>query len=127
MKNVFVGNIEALTLKNNNFRKVLFTSKKSQLVVMSLKKNENIGMEIHSDVDQFIRIEKGTAVAILNKKIYKLTDGDAVVIPAGVEHDIVNLSKTSMLKLYTIYTPAEHKPNTIEKNKPNAIEKNKPK
>jgi mannose-6-phosphate isomerase-like protein (cupin superfamily) len=83
-----------------------------------LKKKKNIGMEIHKDGDQFIRVEKGNGVAILNKKMYKLKDGSSIIIPAGVEHDIINISKSSPLKLYAIYTPPEHKPNTIQKNKP---------
>lgn len=118
MGDVFVGDIEQLTLKNNNFRKVLFTSKYSQLVVMTLKKGEDIGLEMHKKVDQFIRIEKGTGVALLNGKKYKLSDGVAVVIPAGTVHNIINTSKTVPMKLYTIYTPPQHKPGTIVKNKP---------
>ena len=118
MNSIFVDNIETLTLKNNNFRKVLNTTKKSQLVLMSLKATENIGLETHKDVDQFIRIEKGNGVAILNDKMYKIKDGSAIVIPAGTKHDIINLSKKLPMKLYTIYTPPEHKPNTIQKNKP---------
>ena len=118
MKDVFVGNIETLTLKNNNFRKVIFTAKHMQLVLMTLKKGEDIGMETHKNVDQFIRVEKGVGVAILNGKKYKLEDGSAVVIPAGVEHNIVNTSKVNPLKLYTIYTPPEHEDGIIQKNKP---------
>lgn len=117
MKNAFVGNIEEITIKNNNFRKVLTTGKHSQLVVMSLKPMEDIGMETHRDVDQFIRVEKGHGFAILNGRNFKLKDGSAVVIPAGVEHNIINASKRTALKLYTIYSPPEHPPGTIIKNK----------
>jgi mannose-6-phosphate isomerase-like protein (cupin superfamily) len=118
MKDVFVKNIENLTLKNSNFRKVLFTAKHMQLVLMSIKVGTDIGMETHKHTDQFIRIESGVGMAILDGKKYKLTDGSAVVIPAGTKHNIINISKTEPLKLYTIYTPPEHKPNTIQKNKP---------
>lgn len=117
MDDYFVANIEKITEKNNNFRKVLFTSKKMQLVVMSLKKNEDIGMEIHKNVDQFIRVESGHGIAILNGKKFKLEDGHCIVIPAGTEHNIINTSQVNKMKLYTIYTPPEHKPNEINKNK----------
>jgi len=118
MKDVFVKNIEDITLKNANFRKVLFTAKHMQLVVMSLKVGTDIGAEVHKHTDQFIRVESGVGIAILGDKKYKLKDGFAIVIPAGTYHNIVNVSKTEPLKLYTIYTPPEHKPNTIQKNKP---------
>lgn len=115
---VFVDNIEEITLKNNNFRKILFTSKKLQLVVMSLKPNEDIGNEIHKNVDQFIRIEQGRGYAMLNGKKYILKNNSAVIIPAGIEHNIINSSKKNNLKLYTIYSPPEHPIGTILKNKP---------
>jgi len=118
MKAQFVDDIEEITIKNTNFRKVLSTTKHNQLVVMSLKKSEDIGMEIHKDVDQFFRIEKGHGKAILNGKEFKLKDGIALVIPAGTEHNIINTSKVNPLKLYTIYSPPQHKPGTINKNKP---------
>jgi mannose-6-phosphate isomerase-like protein (cupin superfamily) len=118
MKNIFIDNIEEITIKNNNYRKVLNTTKQSQLVVMSLKKGEDIGTEIHKDVTQFIRIEKGHGKAILDNKEYKLKDGSAIVIPAGTEHNVINTSKINSLKLYAIYSPPEHKPGTIQKNKP---------
>jgi mannose-6-phosphate isomerase-like protein (cupin superfamily) len=118
MSGIFVNNIETITLKNNNYRKVINTTKRSQLVVMSLKPLEEIGMETHKTKDQFIRIEQGVGMAVLNGKKYKLKDGTAVVIPAGTKHNIINISKTNKLKLYTIYTPPEHDPDTIQKNKP---------
>lgn len=117
MKDFFVGNIEDLTIKNNNFRKVLFTAKKCQLVLMSLKPLEDIGMETHRGVDQFIRIEKGHGVVILNGKKMEIKDGSAIVIPAGIEHNVINTSKRIALKLYTIYSPPEHPEGTIIKNK----------
>ncbi|MFH1648223.1 MAG: cupin domain-containing protein [Patescibacteria group bacterium] len=113
---IYVENIEKATLENDNFRKVLATNKFSQLVVMNLKPGENIGMEVHSDVDQFIRIEEGGGKAVLNGREYPLENDFAVVIPAGTEHDIINESSEDM-KLYSIYSPAEHPDGTIHKDK----------
>jgi mannose-6-phosphate isomerase-like protein (cupin superfamily) len=123
----FLTNIEKKSLENNYFREVLFTGTHSQLVVMSLKPLEDIGMETHGDVDQFIRVEAGRAVAILNGVERSLEDGSAVVIPAGVEHNIVNTSATEPLKLYSIYSPPEHPHGTIHKNKAEAEEYEKKK
>ena len=123
----FLINIEKKSLENNYFREVLFTGPNSQLVVMSLKPGEDIGMETHGDVDQFIRVEAGQGKAILNGKEEKIEDGSAVVIPAGVEHNIVNSSKTEPLKLYTVYSPPEHPHGTIHKNKAEAEEYEKKK
>lgn len=116
----YIGNIEKETLENENFRKVLNTTDKSQLVVMSLLPGEEIGMEVHPDIDQFIRIEKGEAKVILDGEETIIKDDFAVVIPAGTEHNVVNTSDSEKLKLYTIYTPAEHKPGTIHKTKTEA-------
>ena len=119
--NVLTGNIGDMTISNNNYRKVVNTTNHQQLVLMSLKPKEEIGMEVHKKVDQFIRIEKGTAVAIIgkddNKKTYKLKKEYFITIPAGTYHNIINVGK-SELKLYSIYCPANHKPGTIQKNKP---------
>ena len=116
---IYVENIEKATLENDNFRKVLATNKFSQLVVMSLKPGENIGMEVHNDVDQFIRIEEGSGKAVLNGREYPLENDFAVVIPAGTEHDIINESSEEM-KLYSIYSPSEHPDGTIHKDKAEA-------
>ena len=116
----YVTNIEKKSRENKYFREVLFTGPHSQLVVMSIAPGEDIGMETHDKVDQFIRIEAGTGKAVLNGKEYPLEDGSAVVIPAGTEHDIVNGSKSEPLKLYTIYSPPNHPPYTIHKNKAEA-------
>ena len=116
----YIGNIEKETLENENFRKVLNTTDKSQLVVMSLLPGEEIGMEVHGDIDQFIRIEQGEAKAILDGEESALEDDFAVVIPAGTEHNIVNTSETETLKLYTIYTPPEHPDGTVHKDKAEA-------
>ena len=116
----FVIDIEQKTLENENFREVLFTAPHSQLVVMTLQPGEEIGMETHDDIDQFIRVEAGTGKAILNGEDKALADGTAVVIPAGTEHNVVNISQMEPLKLYTIYSPAEHPAGTINKTKAEA-------
>jgi len=116
----YVANIEKKSLENEYFRQVLFTGSHSQLVVMSIAPGEDIGMETHDDVDQFIRIEAGTGSAILNGEKHNLKDGSAVVIPAGTEHNIVNSSRSEPLKLYTIYSPPEHPPGTVHKTKAEA-------
>jgi mannose-6-phosphate isomerase-like protein (cupin superfamily) len=115
----YIGNIEKETLENENFRKVLNTTKQSQLVVMSLGVGDEIGMEVHSDIDQFIRIEQGEAEVVLDREKTIIKDDFAVVIPAGTEHNVVNIGEEK-LKLYTIYTPAEHPEGTIHKDKAEA-------
>jgi mannose-6-phosphate isomerase-like protein (cupin superfamily) len=117
----FFGPIEKQTLKNKNFRKVLYTGKHCQLVVMSLKPGEEIGNEVHENVDQFFRIEEGKAKFILNNTEEHLVhDNDAVVIPAGTYHNVINPSKKKLLKLYTVYSPPNHPDGTIHKNKAEA-------
>lgn len=116
----FVIDIEQKTLENENFREVLFTAPHSQLVVMTLQPGEEIGLETHDDIDQFIRVEAGTGKAILNGEEKALADGTAVVIPAGTEHNVVNISQTEPLKLYTIYSPPEHPDGTLNKTKAEA-------
>ncbi len=117
----YVTNIEDKTLDNNYFRQVLFTGPYSQLVVMSLAPGDDIGLETHDDVDQFIRVEAGRGMAILDGEEHDLADGSAVVIPAGTEHNVVNQSQSEPLKLYTIYTPPEHPDGTVHKNKAEAV------
>lgn len=120
----FVANIEDETLNNKNYRRVIYTSTNlngMQVVLMSLKPEEEIGMEKHPGTDQFIRIEKGEATVIIGKikkEIYTLKDTDAIVIPANTWHNVINVSHSKELKLYTIYTPPEHKPGTVQKLKP---------
>ncbi len=116
----FHTDIEKKTLENTYFREVLFTGPFSQLVVMALKAGEEIGSEKHGDVDQFIRVEAGQGVAVLNGENYELADGVAVVIPAGTEHNVINTSTSELLKLYTIYSPAEHPAGTVHKTKAEA-------
>ena len=117
----YVTNIEERALKNENFREVLYTSQHSQLVVMSLLPNEDIGLEVHEIVDQFIRIEEGEGKAILNGEEHNLASGDTVVVPAGIEHNIINTSSEKKLKLYTVYSPAHHKDGTIHRTKEDAL------
>jgi len=114
-----VINLERETEDNENFRKVLFTAPHSQLVVMSLEPGEDIGAEVH-EVDQFIRIEVGEGMAILDGVESPLEDGSAVVVPAGTQHNIINTSEDQM-KLYTVYSPAEHADGTIHKTKAEAM------
>lgn len=113
----YAGNIEKLTLDNNAYRKVLFTTPTQQLVIMSLLPNQEIGEEVHEKTTQFIRIESGTCLAIINDKEIVLKDNDFIVISPNTKHNIINISNTP-LKLYTIYSPPEHKPNTFQQTKP---------
>jgi mannose-6-phosphate isomerase-like protein (cupin superfamily) len=114
----YVANIEKLTLENTNFRTVLYTDKNSQLVLMSLLVGEEIGEEIH-DVDQFLRLEKGTGTAILNDISHDLADGSVIIVPAGTKHNIINTG-TDEMKLYTLYMPPHHRDGVIHKTKADA-------
>ncbi len=115
----FVDNIEKLSLENENFRKVLYTAKNSQLVVMSLLPGEEIGMEVHH-LDQFIRVESGQGKAILDGVEHDISDGFAVVVPAGTNHNIINTSQAEKMKLYTVYSPPNHKDGKIHVTKADA-------
>lgn len=116
----FHTNIEAETLGNDNFRKVLFTAPHSQLVLMSLLPGEEIGMEVHHEVDQFFRFEAGQGKSILNGEEFLFAANDVLIVPAGTNHNIINTSTTEPLKLYTIYSPANHPEGTIHKTKAEA-------
>ena len=117
----YVGAIESQTLQNTSFRRVLFTGKHAQLVVMCLQPNEEIGNEVHANVDQFFRIEEGNAKFVFNDKEEHLVgDGDAVVVPAGIFHNVINTSSTKPVRLYTIYTPPNHPDGTVHKTKAEA-------
>ena len=117
----YVGPIEKLTLENTYFRQVLFTGKHSQLVVMCLGPGEDIGDEVHPNVDQFFRIEQGEGKFVFNEKQeHTVRDGDAVVVPAGTYHNVINASQTSPLKLYTVYSPPNHPAGTVHKTKAEA-------
>jgi mannose-6-phosphate isomerase-like protein (cupin superfamily) len=116
----FASNIEKDTLENENFRKVLYTGKHSQLVLMSLKPNEEIGMEVHEENDQFFRFEKGQGKCIIDGNEYLLSDGVAIVVPAGAQHNVINTSDSEDLKMYTIYSPAHHKDGIVRATKKEA-------
>jgi mannose-6-phosphate isomerase-like protein (cupin superfamily) len=115
----FISNIEDETVKNQYYRKVLFTMKHSQLVLMNLQPGEEIGTEVH-ELDQFIRFESGTGKVLLDGNEHEVGDGTAVVIPAGTKHNVMNTSKEEALKLYSIYSPPEHKTGTLHKTKQEA-------
>ncbi len=117
----YTENIQKKTLENTNFREVLYTGAHMQLVVMSLKPLEDIGMEVHPNVDQFFRIEKGQAKVIMNGEETILTDDMVAIVPAGVQHNVINTSNTEDLKLYTIYAPANHPEGTIHATKADAM------
>jgi mannose-6-phosphate isomerase-like protein (cupin superfamily) len=117
MKKGYKNNIEKLTIENENFRKVLYTAEESQLVLMSLKPLEEIGMETHPENDQFFRIEKGEGKVIINETEYAVSDGDAVIIPKGSRHNVVNTSGSEDLKMYTLYSPAHHREGIIHATK----------
>lgn len=112
----FHGNIERDTKDNNDYRRVLFTAQNMQLVLMSLKPGDEIGTETHDEIDQFIRVDEGNGVAILDGTEVDLNDGDAIIIPQGMEHNILNNSERD-LKLYSIYTPPEHRFDVVQKTK----------
>ena len=112
--------IETETKKNTDFRRVLYTGKYSQLVLMNLKPMEEIGMETHHDRDQFFRFEEGEGKVIIDGVEYKVKDGDAVIVPAGAKHNVLNTSKKLELKLYTIYSPPEHQDKVVRHTKADA-------
>jgi len=116
----FNANIEKETIENSNFRKVLYTAKHCQLVLMSLKPLEEIGMEVHPDNDQFFRFEKGQGKVIIDGNEYQIKDGSAIIVPAGAQHNVINVSKKDDLKLYTIYSPAHHMDGVVRATKAEA-------
>jgi mannose-6-phosphate isomerase-like protein (cupin superfamily) len=116
----FVKNIEEATLENDNFRKVLYTSEYGQVVLMNLRPKEEIGMEVHEHTDQFFRFESGKGKVIINGEEYFVSDGYAVVVPAGAKHNVINIDDDSHLKLYTIYMPPHHKDGVVHKTKEEA-------
>jgi len=120
MKKGYKQNIEHLTTENTNFRKVLYTGKHMQLVLMSLKPGEDIGSEIHAENDQFFRFDAGAGKVVINETEYEVADGDAVIVPAGAEHNVINTSEAEDLKMYTIYSPAHHKDQIVRATKEEA-------
>jgi mannose-6-phosphate isomerase-like protein (cupin superfamily) len=121
VKEGFVGNLEKETIKNTDFRRVLYTGKFSQLVLMSLKPGEEIGEEVHEDVDQFFRFEEGEGMVVIDDIEHKVHDGKAVVVPSGAKHNVINTSKKEDLKLYTIYSPPEHQDKVVRHTKKQAM------
>ena len=111
------ANIEQLTLENGNFRKVLYTLKGMQLVLMSLKPGEEIGAEVHPENDQFFRFESGKWKVLIDESVYEVEDGSVIIVPKGSNHNVINTSDTEELKMYTIYTPAHHKDGVIHATK----------
>ena len=119
----FATALEADTRKNGDFRRVLYTGKHSQLVLMTLKPGEEIGMEVHKTIDQFFRFEAGEGKVIIDGVEHRVKDGDGVIVPAGAKHNVVNTSKQAELKLYTIYSPPEHIDKTVRHTKADALAK----
>jgi mannose-6-phosphate isomerase-like protein (cupin superfamily) len=118
----YVGSIEKATLNNPYFRQVLFTGEHCQLVVMCLQPSEEIGEEVHADVDQFFRLEEGNARFVFEGKEQRVVGiGDAVVVPAGTRHNVINVSSTKPLRLYTVYSPPNHPAGTVHKTKADAV------
>lgn len=113
----FLSNIEKDTLENTDFRRVLYTGKHTQLVVMSLAPNEEIGLETHQTTDQFFRFEAGKGRVVIDDNVYEVSDGSAIVVPAGAKHNIINMSDKDQLKLYTLYSPPEHKDGIVRATK----------
>jgi mannose-6-phosphate isomerase-like protein (cupin superfamily) len=120
MKKGYKENIEKLTVENNNFRKVLYTGEQLQLVLMSLKPGEDIGSEVHPENDQFFRFDEGKGKVVINEKEYEVEDGDAVIVPKGAEHNVINTSEEGDLKFYTIYAPSHHKDGIVRETREEA-------
>lgn len=116
----FFTNIEAATVGNNNFRHVLYTGQHTQLVLMSLDPNEDIGLETHANTDQFFRFESGKGKVIIDDAVYEVGSGDAVIVPAGAKHNVINSSDVDALRLYTLYSPPQHKDGIVRFSKANA-------
>ena len=120
MKKGYKDNIEKLTVENSNFRKVLYTGEHMQLVLMSLKPGEDIGLETHEENDQFFRIDAGKGKIVIDETEYEVGDGDAVIVPAGTNHNVINISDSEYLKFYTIYGPSHHKDGIVRETKEDA-------
>jgi mannose-6-phosphate isomerase-like protein (cupin superfamily) len=116
----FKTNIEKDTVGNKNFREVVYTGKRLQLVLMSLKPGEEIGEETHQDADQFFRVEKGNGKCFVDGHEYKLHDGDVLLVPAGAKHNVINTDNKEDLKLYTLYGPPQHKDGLLRSTKEEA-------
>jgi mannose-6-phosphate isomerase-like protein (cupin superfamily) len=123
MKKGFAADLEKETIKNTDFRRVLYTGRYNQLVLMRLRPGEEIGEETHDDVDQFFRFEEGDGVVIIDGTKHTVKNGIGVIVPSGAKHNVVNTSKTDDLKLYTIYSPPEHRDKVVRKTRQEAIAK----
>ncbi len=117
----YKSNLEKVTEENTNFRQVLYTSEHMQLVLMALKPGEEIGVETHDEGDQFFRFESGEGLVTINGVEHNVGVGDAVIIPQGAEHNVVNVSETLQLKLYTVYAPPHHKDGIVRATRQEAI------
>lgn len=117
----FVDDIERLTKDNGDFRRVLYTGKNLQLVLMTLRPGEEIGEEVHEDRDQFFRIEDGAGEVLIDGARHRVEDDDAIIVPAGARHNVVNTGN-SPLKLYTLYGPPEHRDGVVQRTKADAFE-----
>lgn len=118
----YVGSIERTTLNNPFFRQVLFTREQCQLVVMSIQPGDDIGNEVHAGTDQFFRVEEGEGKFVFNASDeHVVGSGDAVVVPAGTHHNVINTSRTKPLRLYTVYSPPNHPPGTVHQTKADAV------
>lgn len=118
----YIKNLEEETVQNNDYRRVIYTDNTMQLVLMSIEPGDDIPKEVHATIDQFIRVETGEGKAIIGGSEHTLSDGSAVIIPKNTEHQIINTSETEKLKLYTIYTPSQHKDGTVHKTRAEAME-----
>lgn len=116
----FYTNIETDTVANTNFRKVLYTGKNTQLVLMSIAVGSEIGSEVHTENDQFFRFEAGKGQVFIDDSVYEVGDGDVIIVPAGAKHNVVNVSETEALQLYTLYSPPHHKDGIIRATKEEA-------
>lgn len=119
-------NIEQETLANEDFRRVLYTAKHTQLVLMSLPPHAEIGMEVHNDNDQFFRFESGKGTVLIDDNEYGVSNGDAVIVPSGSKHNVINISDTEPLKLYTLYSPPHHKDGIVRASREEADAHNAP-
>lgn len=121
MKKGYKGNLEELTLANENFRKVIYTAKNCQMVLMSLAPGEDIGLETHEEGDQFFRFEMGSGEVVINETNYSVSAGDAIIVPMGAMHNVINTSQTEKLKLYTLYTPPHHEDGVVRLTKADTL------
>lgn len=121
-KKGYHSKLEEETVSNTDFRRVLYTNEQLQLVLMSLKPGEEIGLETHPDNDQFFRFDAGQGKVIINATEYEVTDGDAVIVPKGAQHNVINTSETEALKFYTIYAPAHHKDGIVRTTRTEAVD-----